>query len=57
MALPSGDLLNVMMGGNSDIFMRIRDKSVDKKFILISVHFLSKIEYSILMWPVQGRDH
>ena len=40
MALPCGELLNVMMGGNSGILMRIWDKSVYVKFILISVHFL-----------------
>ena len=47
MALPCCELLNVMMGGNSDMLMRIWDKSVYVKFILISVHFLSKIDYCI----------
>ena len=47
MALPSCELLNVMMGGNSDMLMRLWDKSVYVKFILISVHFLSKIDYCI----------
>ena len=47
MALPSCELLNVMMGGNSDMLMRIWDKSVYVKFIQNSVHFLSKIDYCI----------
>ena len=57
MTLPSCELLNVMMGGSSDIVMRIWDKSVYVKFVLISVRFPRKKTIAFSCGQLQGRDH